>query len=66
MVNTPRTLREVLPALMTRLISLLASPNTERQEVASRTLGEVVKSGERVLPEISAAAACGSQVGRCR
>jgi HEAT repeat protein len=51
--NTPKTLREVLPALMTLIIAALASADEERRLVAGRALGEVVrKLGERVLPEI--------------
>eukprot|EP00698_Gefionella_okellyi_P016583 TRINITY_DN4753_c0_g1_i1.p1 TRINITY_DN4753_c0_g1~~TRINITY_DN4753_c0_g1_i1.p1 ORF type:complete len:2587 (+),score=586.43 TRINITY_DN4753_c0_g1_i1:38-7798(+) len=52
-VNTPRTLREILPQLVDRIIDSLASGSADRQDVASRTLGEVVKKlGDRVLPDI--------------
>ncbi|RYY38971.1 hypothetical protein EON62_00120, partial [archaeon] len=52
-LNTPRTLREILPALMNLIISALAADNPERRIVAGRCLGEVVrKLGDRVLPEI--------------
>lgn len=52
-VNTPKTMREVLPALMRLVIALLSGENEERRVVAGRCLGEVVhKLGDRVLPEI--------------
>eukprot|EP00439_Symbiodinium_sp_Y106_P013527 s153_g1.t4 len=44
--NPPRTLKELLPTLMTRLIANLASTNRERQRVAARCVGE------RVMPEL--------------
>lgn len=51
--NTPRTLKELLPALMTRLIASLASTNREKQRVAARCVGDLVgKLGERVMPEL--------------
>jgi len=51
--NTPRTLKELLPALMERLIGSLASPNKEKQRVAARCVGDLVgKLGERVMPEL--------------
>jgi len=51
--NTPRTLRELLPTLMTRLIANLASTNREKQRVAARCVGDLVgKLGERVMPEL--------------
>lgn len=52
-VNTPRTLGEVLPALMERVIRALADEDEDPQTAASRCLGELVrKLGERVLPTI--------------
>ncbi|XP_073011814.1 protein ILITYHIA isoform X1 [Typha latifolia] len=51
--NTPRTLKEIMPVLMNTLISSLASPSSERRQVAGRSLGELVrKLGDRVLPSI--------------
>lgn len=51
--NTPKTLREILPTLMTTLISCMGSNNTDKRQVAARTLGDLVsKLGERVMPEI--------------
>ncbi|KAG2312032.1 hypothetical protein Bca52824_023589 [Brassica carinata] len=51
--NTPKTLKEIMPILMSTLISSLASPSSERRQVAGRSLGELVrKLGERVLPLI--------------
>ncbi|OLP89565.1 Translational activator GCN1 [Symbiodinium microadriaticum] len=51
--NPPRTLKELLPTLMTRLIANLASTNRERQRVAARCVGDLVgKLGERVMPEL--------------
>lgn len=51
--NTPRTLKDLLPALMTRLIDHLASSNREKQRVAARCVGDLVgKLAERVMPEL--------------
>ncbi|CAE8597071.1 unnamed protein product [Polarella glacialis] len=51
--NTPRTLKELLPALMTRLLANLASTSREKQRVAARCVGDLVgKLGERVMPEL--------------
>uniref|UniRef100_A0A7N0VHG6 TOG domain-containing protein n=1 Tax=Kalanchoe fedtschenkoi TaxID=63787 RepID=A0A7N0VHG6_KALFE len=51
--NTPKTLREIMPVLMSTLITSLASPSSERRQAAGRALGELVrKLGERVLPLI--------------
>jgi hypothetical protein len=51
--NTPKTLGELLPALMSQVIAALAAPDEERREIAGRCLGELVrKMGERVLAQI--------------
>jgi hypothetical protein len=51
--NTPKTLREILPALMQLIVAGLGNTNEERRQTAGRTLGELVrKLGERILPEV--------------
>ncbi|KAI9203244.1 armadillo-type protein [Polychytrium aggregatum] len=51
--NTPRTLKDILPVLMSLVISLLGSDSFEKRSVAARTLGELVrKLGENILAEI--------------
>lgn len=51
--NTPKTLKEIMPVLMSTLIASLASTSSERRQVAGRSLGELVrKLGDRVLPSI--------------
>lgn len=51
--NTPKTLRQILPTLMSVIVSALAGDNVEKQTMAGRTLGEIVrKLGENVLPEM--------------
>lgn len=53
--NTPKTLREILPSMFAILLGCLASTNEEKQQMAARTLGDLVKKlGERVFPEIIA------------
>ena len=52
-VSTPRMLNTVLPTLMSRVISDLASTSGERQHAAQSALGELVgKLGESVLAQI--------------
>jgi HEAT repeat protein len=51
--NTPRTLREILTSLMTKIIECLSSRNEDSRNVASKSLGDIVrKLGERVMPEV--------------
>ncbi|KAI9508386.1 ARM repeat-containing protein [Russula earlei] len=51
--NTPKTVREILPELVTQLMSLLSSEETEQQETGVRTTGELCKKfGERILGEM--------------
>ncbi|TPX30377.1 hypothetical protein SmJEL517_g06060 [Synchytrium microbalum] len=52
-VNTPRTLKEIFPVMMSILINCFSSSSTERRGVAARTLGDLVqKMGETVLAQI--------------
>ncbi|KAJ3552008.1 hypothetical protein NM688_g4384 [Phlebia brevispora] len=51
--NTPRTVREILPQLITQVIQLLSSDEPDQQETAARTTVELCrKSGEKILGEI--------------
>ena len=51
--NTPKTLRLILPMLMSRVIATMSGCSEERQQTASRCLGDVVrKLGERVLSSV--------------
>jgi hypothetical protein len=52
-VNTPRTLREILPQLLNLVLTSLVSEIHDRRQVAARTVGDLVrKLGDRVLPEV--------------
>jgi len=52
-VNTPRTLGEILPHLMQRIIYALAAEGSDQRTTASRCLGDLVKKlADRVLPSI--------------
>ncbi|KAJ1564490.1 translational activator of GCN4, partial [Cladochytrium tenue] len=51
--NTPRALKEILPVLVSMIVSSLASESFEKRGVAARTLGDLVrKLGDGVLEEI--------------
>lgn len=51
--NTPRTVREILPELISQIVSLLAGDEADQQETAGRTVAELCrKSGEKILGEI--------------
>ncbi|KAI9921758.1 hypothetical protein PsorP6_002282 [Peronosclerospora sorghi] len=73
-VNTPKTLRQILAALMDIIVSALSGVNMEKQTMAGRTLGDIVrKLGEHVLPEVipilraglSSSLPCGRRQGAC-
>ncbi|KAI0343486.1 ARM repeat-containing protein [Trametopsis cervina] len=50
--NTPRTVREILPQLISQIIDLLSSDEVDQQETAARTTVELCrKSGEKILAE---------------
>ncbi|CAM9376956.1 unnamed protein product, partial [Choristocarpus tenellus] len=51
--NTPKALREILPHLITQIVSALASGHSDNRTVAGRALGDIVKKlGDQVLPEV--------------
>ena len=51
--NTARTLRDILPTLISLLLICLASDNYDKRQIAAQTLGDLVhKLGERILPEV--------------
>jgi len=61
--NTARTLREILPVLISLILGCLASESYDKRKVAARTLGDLVrKLGERVLPEVRKSASFGQSV----
>jgi hypothetical protein len=50
---TARSLRDILPVLVSQIVDALASGHPERTQVAGRCLGDIVhKLGDSVLPEI--------------
>ena len=52
-MNTPRTLGEIMAVLMQRIIAALASDGADQRTTASRCLGELVKRmADRMLPTI--------------
>ncbi|OBZ65072.1 Translational activator GCN1 [Grifola frondosa] len=51
--NTPRTVREILPELVSRIVLLLTSDEIDQQETAARTVVELCrKSGEKMFAEM--------------
>ena len=51
--NTPRLLTEIMDQLVSRLVTLLASPEPELATIGGKALGETVKRlGDRVLPAV--------------
>lgn len=51
--NTPKTLREILPVLMSDIVESLGSRNIDKREVAGRTLGDLTeKLADVVMPQI--------------
>ena len=51
--NTPKALREILPLLISQIVSALASVHADKRTVAGRALGDIVKKlGDQVLPEV--------------
>ncbi|KAI2506869.1 HEAT repeat [Fragilaria crotonensis] len=50
---TARSLRDILPVLVSKIVEALASGHSERTQVAGRCLGDIVhKLGDSVQPEI--------------
>ena len=51
--NTPKTLRELLPILMKRIVSNLSSKSEEKKLIAGRCMGDLVsKLGEKLMAEL--------------
>ena len=52
-VNTPRTLQQILVVLMTQMIASMASSSEDRRVMAARCMGELCrKMGERVIARV--------------
>lgn len=51
-MNTPKTLKDILPVLMTFLISSLASPSVEKRGIAARTFGDLVQRLDSILHDV--------------
>lgn len=52
-VNTPKTLKEILPVLIKLVISNLASENQDKRMIAAKALGDLVqKLGEVIIVDI--------------
>ena len=63
--NTPRTLRRIVRPLMQCIIQGLSDASEERQQVAGKTLGDIVrKLGERVLGQIVPVVVQGLEAGK--
>lgn len=51
--NSPRTLREIMPALLLQLIDKLSCSSAEMRTIAGKALGDIVtKMGDHVLPVV--------------
>ena len=51
--NTPKTLKEILPMVLERVIATLAGAGEDHRATAGRCLGELVrKLGDHMLPEL--------------
>lgn len=51
--NTPSTLRQIMPVMVSQVVSKLSSDNADLKQMAGKALGEVVrKLGDHVLPVI--------------
>ncbi|KIY43656.1 translational activator GCN1 [Fistulina hepatica ATCC 64428] len=51
--NTPRTVRDILPKLMSQIIALVSSDDYDQQETAGRTIAEICRRfGERLVGEM--------------
>ncbi|KAH8827750.1 armadillo-type protein [Flagelloscypha sp. PMI_526] len=51
--NTPKTVRELLPELLTQILTLISTDEFEQNDTASRTVAEVCrKFGEKIVGQI--------------